>query len=114
MNKNLFLIIVYFAIHSIPIANAQTLTNKEMQDIKGFTISSCYRTQRAANVNSHIPDAKIRNYCTCFTNKLFERTLTVNEFRTAKRIQQSRGNDAMMSYLLNGRDIYEIAEACSK
>lgn len=106
------MIVVQFIIVG-SISHAQMLSNKEMNELKGGTISSCYRTQRAAPINSILSDAHISRYCTCIANKIFNRRLSVNEVQTAVKIQQTRGNDAMLNYFLNGRDIYQMVEECS-
>ena len=92
--------------------NAQTLTKKEIDDIRGSTISSCVRTQRASSMNLDIKDKQLREYCSCYAATIFPAHITSEEVRNGIAIQRRNGDKAMLEFFLKGRDLYEISENC--
>jgi len=92
--------------------HAQTLSKKELDDLKGFTISSCFRSQRASPINRDIKDSQIKDYCSCYANTIFPAHTSIDEVRNGLTIQRKHGDKAMLDYFLKGRDLYEISENC--
>lgn len=93
--------------------NAQTLSEKELNDLRNSSVSSCFRTQKSSSLNSSFSDEAIRNYCVCFANVMIPAHITVQEIENAIVVLQSAGEAAFMEFLLKGRDLYEIAENCA-
>lgn len=91
---------------------AQSLTKKELDDLRGSTISSCFRAQKASAINRDIGDRVIRDYCQCYASIIFPSHTTAEEVITGLAIQRRSGDRAMLDFFLKGRDLYEISENC--
>ena len=98
---------------NIDILQAQTLSARELEQVRGSTVSSCFRTQRSSALNDIISDSMLTNYCRCYAEVLFPPHLTVEEMRSAVRILQRSGTQAFLDFILKGRDLYEISENCA-
>jgi hypothetical protein len=110
----LFFILLTALISFFDLKMAQTLTKKDLEDLRGSTISSCFRNQRASALNAVVNDDVIRKYCDCFATTIFPAHTSVTELQAALYIKLKNGDQAMLDYFLKGRDLYEIAENCSR
>lgn len=108
-----FAFCISFLCASASSLHAQTLSEKEFNDLRNGSISSCFRTQKASALNTGISDQAIRNYCVCFTNVMIPTHITVQEVKSAMVVLQSAGVAAFVEFLLKGRDLYEISENCA-
>ena len=93
---------------------AQTLNSQELYELRGFTERGCFIDQKSRRLNSGISDRAIETYCQCYAAELYPISLTVQQLLQAKNILESRGDDAMVSFLLMGRNIYDVANYCTQ
>lgn len=111
VNPHIFIGTLLVAICST--ASAQRLSERELKEVRGATVSSCFKTQRAQPINSIFDDKTIRNHCSCQANIIFNESLTVEELHTSIKIQQTRGVEFMLNYLLKGKDPNDVAVECA-
>jgi len=93
--------------------NAQPLGPKELKDVRGATVASCFTSQRATPINSIMSDIQIRLYCSCYAENLIAPSTTIQDLQYAYKLQQSSGNEAMLKVFLKGRDLYAIGNSCT-
>lgn len=104
---SLFLLLISADVYS------QTLSNKEIQDIRGSVASSCFKTQRSRPINDIATDLQLRSYCTCYANSLISSSLTLETWHAAITAKKNSGDKKMMDVILNGRDLNTIANRCA-
>ena len=93
--------------------NAQPLGPKELKDVRGATVASCFTSQRAAPINSIMSDTQIRLYCSCYAEQLIPPSTTIQDLHYAYKLQKSSGYEAMLKAFLKGRDLYAIGNSCT-
>jgi hypothetical protein len=98
---------------NIDAVRAQTLSARDLEQVRGAAVSSCFRTQRSSTLNNSLSDSVLINYCKCYAEAVFPSYLTVEEMGSAIRILRRSGNQAYIDFLLKGRDLYEISENCA-
>lgn len=98
---------------NIDAVRAQTLSARDLEQVRGSTVSNCFRNQRSSVLNNSFSDSMLINYCRCYAEALFPSHLTVEEMGSAIGILRRSGNQAYLDFLLKGRDLYEISENCA-
>jgi hypothetical protein len=93
--------------------NAQSLTRQELEELRGFSERGCFTDQKSRRLNAGISDRVIQRYCQCYTAILYPNSLTMQHLLRAQSILESRGENAMVEYLLMGRNIYDVSNHCT-
>lgn len=112
MKRSPSLVIAAAMMLSFSQVHAQRISEKTYQEMVDSTYRSCFHRQRGTAENASLTDEVIRAYCSCFAREINPRDLTVQELEMLAQIAKEQGGQAMLPYVLKGRDINVIAAKC--